>query len=566
MSTTTPLGTATATSGGLVGLLAGTAARRPDGVALRYKRRGLWRSVTWAVLQEQVLATAGGLRAAGVGPGDAVAVLGDASPGWVVADLAVQALGGRSVALPAQTVPDVAVRALARCGVRLVVAGSAAEAALVLGAGAELGPVPVVVVDPTGCELLPAADGRLRSLADLQAAGATAGPVEAAGGSATVTVFTDGTGGDPEPADLAAPAVAEVALGCARWLGVTASDRTLSILSPATPAARVLDLYVPLATGSELALAESPATVPVDLAEAEPTHLCVSPRALALLRGSSTGRADRSSPLRARVYRWATAALDDRLDRVPAARTVEGARRGRGLAHAVVGHWVARDLGLRRTRRVVVTGGPAGRADLRFLWSLGVAALEVHGPAAAAGLALAHDGLDTSGSAGRPLPGAQAEVDERSLLRVRTPLTAPGWAETGEVASTDAGTGALRVHGPAAERIGDVHPGEVEAALRDCPHVRRALVVADRDGTAAVVEIDPDAVGRWAVAHDVPATTFAALAAAPQVRELVEREVARAAPVVGRVVLSPRPWSAGSGDLTPLLAVRRAAVSALLGE
>lgn len=548
-------------TGGLVGLLAERAAARPA-TALRYKRRGLWHSLTWQELHGQVLRTAAGLRALGAGPGVPVALVGDVSPGWVVADLAVQAVGGRSLALAAQTPPDTLVRVLAGCGVRLVVAGTPEQAAPVLAAEQELGPLPVVVVEPGAGR---GAGERVRTLAALRDGSDPDGSPAADGGAATVTVFSDGADGDPRPTDLAAPAVAGLAAQCARWLDVRAGDRILSVLAPAVPAARVLDLYVPLVTGAELLLPESPATVPVDLAEAEPTVLCLSPRALELLREASVGRAHRSPGLRRRIYDRAMAALDARLDRVPAARTPHGAPRGRGLGYAVVGRWVARDLGLRRVRRIAVTGGPVPGPVLRFFWSLGLPALPVYGGSEVAGVGLAPEGLVTDGATGIPLPGSLAALDERSVLRLCTPVTAPAWTGTGDVAE-DLGTGGYRVRGPREGRIGSVHPAEVEAALRESPYIRRALVVSDGDGLGAVVEADVDVTGRWAVRHEVPYSTLRSLVTAPAVRTMLEAEVAAAAPGVGRVVLCEQPLSADAGELTPLLAIRRPAVAGMLGR
>lgn len=547
--------------GGLVGLLAERAAARPA-TALRYKRRGLWHSLSWQELHEQVLHTATGLRTLGAGPGVPVALVGDVGPGWVVVDLAVQALGGRSVALAAQTPADTTVRVLARCGVRLVVTGTHEQAAPVLAAEPELGPLPVVVLEPGAGGR---ADERVRTLDAVRAAAGPAGPAEVDGGAAIVTVFSDGTDDDPRPVDLPATAVAELAARSAEWLDVRAGDRILSVLSPATPAARVLDLYVPLVTGAELLLPESPATVPVDLAEAGPTVLCVSPRALELLREASVGRAHRTTGVRRRAYDRAMAALDARLDRVPAARTPAGAPRRRGPGYAAVGRWVARDLGLWRIRRIVVTGGRVPAPVLRFFWSLGAPVLPVYGGAEVAGLGLAPEGLVTDGTTGGPLPGAQAGLDEHSALRLRTPVTTPAWSGTGDVAE-EVGTGGYRVRGPLAGRIGLVHPAEVEAALCTSNHIRRALVVPDGHGLAAVVEVDVEVTGRWAAQHGLAYSTMRSLVTAPAVRALLEAEVAAAAPDVGRVVLCEQPLTVEGGELTPLLAVRRPVVAALLGE
>ena len=71
-------------------------------------------------------------------------------------------------------------------------------------------------------------------------------------------------------------------------------DRTFCMLPLAALPARVLDVYAALVAGATVHVPESPASVPIDLAEVAPTVLSASPRALELLRASVQVRAARS--------------------------------------------------------------------------------------------------------------------------------------------------------------------------------------------------------------------------------------------------------------------------------
>ena len=77
----------------LPALLRQRASEHPDRLALRHKDRGIWRRVSWAEYDAQVMHLALFLRARGLGVGDCVAIVGDGSPGWFFADLATQSLG-----------------------------------------------------------------------------------------------------------------------------------------------------------------------------------------------------------------------------------------------------------------------------------------------------------------------------------------------------------------------------------------------------------------------------------------------------------------------------------------
>src|SRR5690606_12646946 len=70
----------------LPGRVAQWARERPDEVAIRHKDMGIWKEITWAGYFEAIDTVAHGLRALGVGAGDAVAILSENSPEWVFVD------------------------------------------------------------------------------------------------------------------------------------------------------------------------------------------------------------------------------------------------------------------------------------------------------------------------------------------------------------------------------------------------------------------------------------------------------------------------------------------------
>ncbi len=71
----------------------------PQKVALRVKRLGIWREITFVEYWESVMAVAHSLLALGVEPGDRVAVHSENRPEWVVADVAAVAIRAASMGL-----------------------------------------------------------------------------------------------------------------------------------------------------------------------------------------------------------------------------------------------------------------------------------------------------------------------------------------------------------------------------------------------------------------------------------------------------------------------------------
>jgi len=103
-------------------LLLEIAARRRDQVALRVKRFGIYRELSWAELLDRVSCLALGLQALGIRSGDRVAIVGDPLPEWLMADFAVQCLGAISYGLYPTSAQDEAEFALRHGGASILVA------------------------------------------------------------------------------------------------------------------------------------------------------------------------------------------------------------------------------------------------------------------------------------------------------------------------------------------------------------------------------------------------------------------------------------------------------------
>ena len=107
----------------LPGLLEAQAASRPDAVAIRVKRLGLWREFTWKTYSDVVRETALALDARGVGPGDTVAIYAANDPRWLVSDLGIQTAGALSVGLqPVQDADELAAN-LKAAGAKVIICG-----------------------------------------------------------------------------------------------------------------------------------------------------------------------------------------------------------------------------------------------------------------------------------------------------------------------------------------------------------------------------------------------------------------------------------------------------------
>jgi long-chain acyl-CoA synthetase len=560
----------------LVALLAERAQRRPRARVALDKRFGVWRPTTAGELAERVVRVAAGLQRAGVAPGDAVVVAGDPTLGWLVADLAVQTVGAVSVAAyPTQTAADLEAL-LAGVRVRVGFCDDEPQAALLAGAGVET----IVALDPR-YDLIPPADPRVRTLA---AFGATPGEDETWAAMAAALRPDDAAAGAvsagradaPRTAVFSHAAVLAAARAAARALQLTGRDVTLAHVPPAQ--VRVLDLYAPLVAGSTLGFCESRATVEADLRELRPTVLVTVARALELLHARAAHRATTNRRFKRAVLRWADAG------RGPA-----GSRNA--VAHTLVDRFVVRRLGLDRARAVAVCGPPVSPSVQGLFTGLGVPLRSVYGQAESLGLVTIGDApaRGAAAAAQAPLPGVRVAVGAAGELLVAgdwiagrlldgSACAGPDGVPTGDRGAIDDAGGVVVLgaahdvaHGPEGEAL---ELCAVEARLNASPFVRRSVVLPTSDGRlAALVELERATVAPWAAARGVAAADYAGLAAAPEVRELVDAvcaeanaELAAGQQIAAGAVL-PRPLdSEPAAPIAPTLAVRRRVVRALHRE
>jgi long-chain acyl-CoA synthetase len=576
----------------LPALLAAQAAARPRGTALRWKHLGIWHEYGWAALAEAVRDVALALDEAGVGRGDRVVIFAANDPRWLVADLAVQTIGGVSVGLQAVQDPDELAANLGDALASVVVCGDQQHVDDVLAVRDRAPAVAkLVVFERKGLHTPEYQDEPIVSYEELRALGAArnaAAPGRYAELSAAVVPddpasvsFTGGTTGRPRGVVLSQRG--QVAMGrlLAAHVGAVPDDRGYSLLPLGHATARVFDLVVPLVAGSSLNFPESQETIESDLSELSPTLVVATPRLYARIRSTLELRAARAGPFKRAVYRLGMRQLDKALAaRLQGRRAAFAELTGRLL----VGRWVLDKAGLLHVRYAGVGGAPVARDVLEWYWRLGLPLHEQYGQVEAGGIAFAQRGIEDAGTAGTPLgPGIEARVAPDGELELRTPgqligrldaaavETADGWLATGDLAELD-GVGRVVIRDRRSSLLvtsaGDtVSAGEVAGALEQSPYVATAVVVAEgRPFVAALIELEQDAVAEWAKALDKPVTTYAALAVDDDVRQLVADQVAAANSGLGETAcvrafsITPQPLH---GQRTVTGTVQRDAVLAL---
>ena len=571
----------------LPGWLLSHAATRPKHVALRVKELGRWREISWDEYAERVQSVGRGLLFLGVKPGDRIALVSDNRAEWLILDLASQGIGAVTVAVPLTSdAPELAAQ-IEQVRSDVVVVEDEEQFDKLMESGDRLALRHIVVIDPRGIERL---DDPARSFESLEALGSR-DAMEARKGDidewargvrdldpsdvATIA-FTPGTAGDPKGVLLTHRNLLSAAEGAIDALGIQPDDEIVSTLPLWEITERGLTLAQAVRAGATVHFGEGGAALPNDIREARPTVFLAPPRVWEHFFERVT----------------ADQRIAGRVKRV-SLRVARRQKRGlfKALSRGLVTNRLRKNLGFGRTR-VALSATAAAQPEVVNWWrSVGVPLCQAYSLTETGGIAAVGSETMPAGTVGRAIPGLELQISgeggdptadaREGELLVRGPMVfsgylddaaastvdRDGWFHTGDIGRLDAG--ALSVLGRTSDAFTTangtrVAPRPIEARLEASPDIRYALVVGEgRSELGALLAVDPDEVGDWAAAKNVPFTTFRTLVARPEVRELLQISVDEANEGVDeelqvkRFALLPQLLSVEDSVLTASFKLRR---------
>jgi long-chain acyl-CoA synthetase len=554
----------------------------PGDVAFAVRRDGGWHDVTTAAFLAQVREVAGGMLAAGVEPGDRVALMSGTRYEWTLFDYAIWFAGAVTVPVYASSSAEQLEWLLTDAAATAVVVETAEHVARLAGVRHRIDSLDHVWSLAQGAVEELSEAGRGYPVDDLEQVRTAARPETLA-----TVVYTSGTTGPPKGCMLTHGNLM-FELGAALeeldelFVGERAS--TLLVLPLAHVFARVVQVG---AVRARVRLGHSPdvRTLLQDMREFRPTFMLAVPRvfeqvynlvsqqAAADGRGATFDRAAESAIAYSRA-----------LDHGPGLL-----QRVRHRAFDRLVYSRMREVWGGRCSYAVSGGAPLGERLAHFYRGVGVTVLEGYGlTETTAAVTLNRPDANKVGSVGRPLGGTSVRVADDGELHVRgaqvftgywrnpdatdAVLADEGWLRTGDLGEID-DEGFVRVTGRRKEILvtaggKNVAPTPLEERIRAHPLVSQCMVVGDgRPFVAALVTMDAEAVAPWAVGRGKP-PSVADLVDDADLRAEVQSAVDEAnkavsqAEAVRRFVVLPVDWTEEAGQLTPSLKVRRSVVLA----
>jgi long-chain acyl-CoA synthetase len=558
------------------------AAEQPQAVMLR--RPGLagmagdWTDVTVAQFADEVTALAKGLIAAGIETGDRVAVMSHTRYEWTLIDYAVWTAGAVTVPVYETSSAEQAEWILSDSGARACFVETAAYEQVISGVRERVPALEHVWrIEPADGSGVSADPGSLAGLVRAGAAvedQAVTARAEAATASDLATIiYTSGTTGRPKGCELThqnlLTAVRNAFLGPLVDFTATPDAGTLLFLPLAHVFARIIEVGC-IEAGVVLGHCSDLNDLVPALAAFRPTFVLAVPRVFEKVYNSAEQRAvsEHKGAIFARAAQTAVA-YSEALD------TPGGPGLGLRARHAMFDRLVFGKLraALGGRASYAISGGAALTPRLcHFFRGAGVMVLQGWGlTETTAAAAVNRPDRNKIGTVGQPLPGVALKISEEGEILVRGGIVFPGyrgnddankeafdadgWFRTGDLGSLD-DEGFLTITGRKKELIvtasgKNVAPAVLEDRMRSHALISQAMVVGDgRPYVAALITLDPDALGPWKAAHGKPAdATPAALRDDPDLLADVQAAVDDANLAVSRAE-SIRRFRILDGDFT----------------
>ncbi len=565
------------------------AAEQPRAVIMRRPGpAGDWQDVTASQFAGEVVAVAKGLVAAGIGAGDRVALMSHTRYEWTLIDYAVWAAGAVTVPVYETSSAEQAEWILTDSGARACFVETAAYEQTIGGLRdqvPDLGHVWRIEAGGAG-------DGA--TLDSLTAAGAGIGDeaiserARAAKASDLATIiYTSGTTGRPKGCEVThenlLADVRNAFLGPLTIIAGAQDPSTLLFLPLAHIFARIIEVGC-IEGGIVLGHCADINALQPALGSFRPMFILAVPRVFEKVYNGAEQKAasERKGAIFGRAAKVAIAysrALDD------------PGRPGFGLRaqHATFDRLVYGKLrtALGGRAQYAISGGAALSERLgHFFRGVGVTVLEGYGLTETTGAVTVNRPDRTKiGTVGMPLPGVAIKIADDGEILIGGPnvfrgywqneaatketFAEDGWFRSGDIGELDE-EGFLRITGRKKEMLvtaagKNVAPAVLEDRLRSHALISQVMVVGDgRPFIAALITLDPEALGPWKERHGKPAdATVASLREDPDLTAAVQNAVDDANKAVSRAEsirkfrILEGDFTQESGQLTVKLSIRR---------
>ena len=531
--------------------------KSPGKVALREKDFGVWNNITWQEYYDLVAKTALGLEKIGLKKDDKLALICDNIPEMLIVSIGTHAVGALSAGLYQSSLPDEIAKILDSMDVSIVFCDDQEQVDKLVEVRDRIPKVKKVLYeDPRGMRGYQS-DDWFMFIEDLYEIGEAALRENPGRFDELVDqgrpddgchlCLTSGTTGLPKGAILCHRNYVNMGVQITKVDPLEETDEYVSFLPFAWIGEQMNSFGIAMATGITINFPESVETAMADLKEIGPHFIFGAPRIYETIRSEIWLKIDESYWLNRKMYNYFIKIGEQAATyRMSGQRMPSWLKIRDWLGKTMVLSPLVNQIGFLRLRRAYTGGAALGPDLFTFYQALGVNLKQIYGQTEITGIAYMHrDGDVRPDTVGKPLPKTECRISEEGEILSRSPsmikgfynqpdktreLIVDGWLHSGDAGYIDE-SGHLVV----IDRLADVmhnskgemfSPQFLENKLKFSPYIKEVVIFGNKqDFIAALINIDPVVVGKWAEDKGISYTTYMDLSQKPEVAGLVREQV-----------------------------------------
>ena len=577
------------------------AQRDAQRVAIRQKDFGIWKPVTWAQYYQRACHFGQGLQQLGLPAGGHVGVIAENRIEWVLAQMGAGLVGGITVGVYPTSPANEVAYVVGHADIDIMVCEDQEQTDKVLEALSALPRLKkIIVMETKGLRsFAPEHRELIATFDEVERLGAgihSQARIDEVLAKQTLDdiglmIYTSGSTGKPKGAMISWRNMRGVSPGIIERLRLGAHTTHLSYLPLCHVAEQMLTTFCPIYLGSQVNFGESIRTVQEDLREVAPTMFLGVPRIWEKLHSAISIKMQETGALRRALYQRALADCAPLAEK-PRSQWSLGERLRYGAHYWLVLRALQNFIGLREAEVALTGAAPIAPDVVRFFRTLGVPLIEVYGLTESTGMVTGHE-LDrvSVGTVGIPTQGVQWRIAQSSdddmggEFQIKGDMVfagyyknpeataqsiQDGWLHTGDVVRLV--DGQIKI----VDRLKDIMitaggknltPSEIENTMKASPYIKECVIVAEgRKFVGALVMIDYETVGKWAEARRIAFTHFRSLVETPEVRQLIDAEIASGNAKLAQVAqirkfhMLTKELDHDDGEVTATMKVRRSSI------
>lgn len=575
----------------LVAMFFDQAAAEGDAPFLWAKKDGAYQPTSWSESARTVVTLAEGLKSAGVKPGDRVALVSENRPEWLMADMAIMAIGGISV--PAYTTNTTAdhVHILNDSGAIGVIVSTNRLAKALLPAAEQVEEISFVINIEPLVESVPAGleSHSWETLTKTNPGTSAREGAESLKRTDTACIiYTSGTGGAPKGVQLSHGAILH---NCTGAMDATSplglgGDVFLSFLPLSHSYEHMAGQFFPISIAAQIYYAEGVETLSANMGEAQPTFITAVPRLYEMMHGRILAGVQKAGGLKEKMFMGAVALGAKRFNDPNSLGLCD--RIKDAILDKLVRDKVREGFG-GRLKALVSGGAPLNPEIGLFFTALGLRIMQGYGQTESAPLiSVNRPGDIKMDTVGPVIKNTQVKIADDGEILARGELLmkgywgneeatketiVDGWLHTGDIGEFDA-DGHLKITDRKKDIIvnsgGDnLSPQRVEGILCVEPEIGQAMVYGDkRPHLVGLLVPDEGWLKSWAKENGKQGELALDEDLLKDLRAVVNRVSAKLSNIekVRHIIIAGEAFTIDNAQMTPTMKIRRHKIKEIYGD